>query len=66
MQQTTTKSVNWCTQQQLATELNVSVQRVHNWVRRKKIMTKLSKPANVVLVNKFTIKIKKYYEMCSY
>jgi len=56
-----TKNVStWYTQQQLADKLNISVQRVHNWVKRGKIDTKELPPSNILLVNPFTIKIKKY------
>lgn len=51
---------NWCTQKQLADKLNISIQRVHNWVRRGKVDTKELPPTNTLLVNKLTIKIKKY------
>lgn len=48
----------WITQQALATELNTSVQRVHNWIKRGKIRAKYVKEVNVTLVDRFSVNIK--------
>lgn len=48
----------WITQQQLATELNTTVQRVHNWVQRGKIEIKKIPELNITLVNRMTISVK--------
>ena len=49
----------WTTQQQLANELNCSIQRVHNWIKRSKIEAKqFPELNNQVLVNRTSINIK--------
>ena len=49
----------WVTQQQLANTLNCSVQRVHNWIKRKQITAKeFPQLNNQVLVDKNSINIK--------
>ncbi|HRH55005.1 MAG TPA: hypothetical protein PLN38_16865 [Chitinophagales bacterium] len=49
----------WVTQQALANDLGVSIQRVHNWTRRGKIEKKAFPELNgQVLVNKTTLNIK--------
>ncbi len=48
----------WITQQKLADELGVSIQRVHNWVQRKKIDTKLIPELKITLVNRNSISVK--------
>ena len=44
----------WVTQQSLASDLNVTVQCVHNWIRRNKIKFKIIKGSRLVLVDKTT------------
>lgn len=46
----------WVTQQALAAELNVTVQCVHNWIRRNKIISKRIEGSRLVLVDKTSIK----------
>lgn len=58
MKSTEIDYTKWATQQQLATELNTSVQRIHNWVQRKKIETKNIPELNITLVNRFSINVK--------
>jgi|HubBroStandDraft_2_1064218.scaffolds.fasta_scaffold292673_1 hypothetical protein len=48
----------WVTQQQLAKELGFSIQRIHNWVQRKRIETLYINELNITLVNRLTIKVK--------
>lgn len=49
----------WVTQQQLADELKMSVQRVHNWIKRNKIESrKVKELGNITLVNKNSITVK--------
>lgn len=49
----------WITQQQLADELNMTVQRVHNWIKRNKIEhMKVKELGNITLVNKNSISVK--------
>lgn len=50
----------WVSQQKLATELNVSVQTINNWIKRGKIESIVFEPLNKVLVNKKTIRVKKH------
>lgn len=45
----------WVTQQSLANEMNTSVQRVHNWIKRGKIQSKTIKGSRLVLVDKSSI-----------
>lgn len=48
----------WITQQQLADEMNISIQRVHNWVQRKKIESmRVKELGNIRLVNRNSISI---------
>lgn len=47
----------WVTQLALADELGVSVQNVHNWVRRGKIEWKKLPGSRIRLVNKHTISV---------
>lgn len=47
----------WITQQALANELEVSIQRVHNWVRRGKINIQKLPGSKIVLVNKHSLTI---------
>lgn len=49
----------WVTQQALATELNVTVQCVHNWIERKKITAKKIEGSRLTLVDKTTAPIVK-------
>jgi orotate phosphoribosyltransferase-like protein len=52
---------NWVTQKELADELQVSIQKVHNWVRRNNIASKKVKEYNnITLVDKTTINVRKY------
>ena len=44
----------WVTQQSLAAELNVTVQCVHNWIKRNKIAFKKIEGSRLVLVDKTT------------
>ncbi len=48
----------WITQQSLADELGVTIQRVHNWVQRKKIDAKLIPELKITLVNRNSISVK--------
>ena len=49
----------WITQQQLADELNMTVQRFHNWIKRNKIEhMKVKELGNITLVNKTSISVK--------
>lgn len=50
----------WVTQQSLATELNVSVQCIHNWIARKKIQSKRIDGSRLVLVDRTTAPVPKY------
>lgn len=47
----------WITQQALAGELNTSVQRVHNWIKRNKIQSKFVRELNITLVDRTSINI---------
>lgn len=47
----------WVTQQALANELNVSVQRVHNWIKRGKIQSLKIEGSRLVLVDRTSINI---------
>lgn len=51
-------SDKWVTQQILADNLGISVQRVHNWIKRNKIETKYIKELKITLVNKHSIAVK--------
>lgn len=45
----------WVTQAALANELNVTVQCVHNWIKRNKITAKKIEGSRLVLVDKTSI-----------
>lgn len=45
----------WVTQQSLATELDVTVQCVHNWIKRNRIQSKKITGSRLVLVDKTSI-----------
>jgi predicted site-specific integrase-resolvase len=45
----------WQTQQSLANEMNTSVQRIHNWIKRGKIQSKKIKGSRLILVDKSSI-----------
>ena len=48
----------WTTQQQLAAELNTSVQRIHNWIKRNKIESmKVDELGGITLVNRDSITV---------
>lgn len=49
----------WVTQQALANELNITVQRVHNWIGRGKIQSKKIDGSRLILVDKRTAPILK-------
>ena len=52
------KNINidiWVTQQALANELGVTVQCVHNWIKRNKIQSKKIEGSRLVLVNKKSV-----------
>lgn len=51
-------TVKWISQQKLADDLAISVQRVHNWIRRNKIQSKYDKDLKMNLVNPESIDIK--------
>ncbi len=51
-------SGKWITQQSLADELGISVQRVHNWIKRNKIEKKYIKELRITLVNRNSISVK--------
>jgi len=44
----------WITQQALANELGVTVQCVHNWIKRNKIESMVIPGSRLVLVNRHT------------
>lgn len=44
----------WITQQAMATKLGVTVQCVHNWISRKKIVFKKIDGSRLILVNRTT------------
>lgn len=44
----------WITQQSLANELGVTVQCVHNWIKRKKIESMVIAGSRLILVNRDT------------
>lgn len=51
------KNINlneWITQQALASELGVTVQCVHNWIKRNRIESMKIKGSRLVLVNRKT------------
>ena len=48
----------WVTQQQLADELQMSVQRIHNWIKRNKIEAVYIDELHLTLVNRNSISIK--------
>lgn len=50
----------WVTQQALATELQVKVQCVHNWIKRNKIQSKRIEGSRLVLVDKTTAPVPQY------
>jgi hypothetical protein len=64
MQTTTTnQSIDltiWITQQKLANELSVSLQVVNAWVKRGRITSQFFEHFDKTLVDKTSIKIKKY------
>lgn len=45
----------WVTQQALATEYSVTVQCVHNWIKRKKVDSKQIEGSRLVLVDKTSV-----------
>lgn len=45
----------WITQQALANELECSVQRVHNWIKRKKVQSKKIEGSRLVLVDRTSV-----------
>ncbi len=49
---------NWISQQCLADQLNISIQRVHNWIKRNKIESKYFPDIKLTLVNPNTLNIK--------
>lgn len=46
----------WVTQQSLASELEVTVQCIHNWIKRGKIDSKKIGDSRLVLVDKTSVK----------
>lgn len=46
---------NWVTQKALASELNVTVQCVHNWIKRGKIKSMKITGSRLTLVDKRTV-----------
>lgn len=48
----------WISQQKLADDLGVTIQRVHNWTKRYKIQSKYDKDLKMTLVNPNTLDIK--------
>ncbi len=51
-------TIKWISQQKLADDLNISIQRVHNWIKRKKIDSKYEADLKMWLVNPDSINIK--------
>ena len=47
-------TLKWVTQQSLASELGVTVQCIHNWIKRNKIESMKIPGSRLVLVNKTT------------
>ncbi len=45
----------WITQQALANELQCSVQRVHNWIKRNKVQSKKIEGSRLVLVDRTSV-----------
>lgn len=54
MAQTTIDTTKWITQQALASERGVTVQCVHNWIKRHKIESMKIPGSRLVLVNRET------------
>lgn len=54
MASTTIDTAKWITQQALANELGVTVQCVHNWIKRKRIDSMIIPGSRLVLVNRDT------------
>lgn len=54
MAQTTIDTTKWITQQALASERGVTVQCVHNWIKRNKIESMKIPGSRLVLVNRET------------
>lgn len=50
--------IKWVSQQKLADDLNISVQRVHNWTKRDKIESKYDRDLKMTLVNPGSLNIK--------
>ena len=48
----------WVTQQALANELKVSVQRIHNWIKRGQINSLKIEGSRLTLVDKTSVSIK--------
>lgn len=59
MAQTTIDTTIWITQQALANELGVTVQCVHNWIQRKRIVSMKIHGSRLVLVDRTTAPIPK-------
>lgn len=49
---------NWISQQKLADDLGITIQRVHNWIKRNKIESKYDSNLKMTLVNPNTLNIK--------
>lgn len=50
--------IKWISQQKLADDLGITIQRVHNWTKRNKIASKYDKDLKMTLVNPHTLNIK--------
>lgn len=50
-------NIKWISQQKLADDLNISIQRVHNWIKRNKIASKYDKDLKMTLVNPESLNI---------
>jgi hypothetical protein len=51
-------NIKWVSQQKLADDLKISIQRVHNWTKRKKIETYYNNDLKMTLVNPDSVNIK--------
>lgn len=51
-------TIKWISQQKLADDLNISIQRVHNWIKRNKITAKYDENIKMWLVDPNSINIK--------
>ncbi len=48
----------WITQQALADDLGISIQRVHNWIKRGNVEAKVIPELRITLVNRNSVTVK--------